>query len=220
MLDTQGIAIANELFMDLGAWLDRQQKRNIPKHRRLATLDLRTAGHDARTLRMEWDLQVKDQLSVKHRSFYLHRRPWPLLTYDIDSPSKLQNWMDRIWGLQDDIQSLEHALNESIRGLGEFDAPEELTKLLGTLHLGQETYERQLYTMYQAANLSQYYPELAEILPRDVLCKLVLCHDVKEVIRRKAQGRIAEQDSLDRAAKGVHNPIGNLHSNMNFLQDI
>jgi hypothetical protein len=67
MLDTQGIAIANELFMDLGAWLNCQQKRNIPKHRKQATLDLRMAGHDSQTLRMEWELQVEDQLSIKHR---------------------------------------------------------------------------------------------------------------------------------------------------------
>jgi hypothetical protein len=128
--------------------------------------------------------------------------------------------MDRIWGLQDDITNLEKALNESIRGLGDLNAPKELTTLLGTLHLGQETYERQLYTMYQAANLSQYYPELAEVLPRDVLCKLVLCHDVKEVIRRKAQGRIAEQENLDRAAKGIHNPIGMIKFLRSFIRDI
>ena len=116
--------------------------------------------------------------------------------------------MERIWGLEDDIMNLEKALNESIDGLGDFDAPEELTDLLSTLNLGQDTFERQLFTMYQAAALEDYYPELAEFLPRDVLCKLVLCHDVKEVIRKKAQGRIAEQDSLDRAVRGIHNPIG------------
>jgi hypothetical protein len=110
--------------------------------------------------------------------------------------------------LEDDIANLEKALNESIDDLGEFDAPEELTTLLATLTLGQDTFERQLLTMYQAANIEEHYPDLAQVLPRDVLCKLVLCHDVKEVIRRKAQGRIAEQENLDRAAKGIHNPIG------------
>jgi uncharacterized protein YfaA (DUF2138 family) len=128
----------------------------------------------------------------------------------LDSPARLTQWMDKIWTLEADISNLERVLNESIASLGELDAPEELTQLMGTLNLGQETFERQLFTMYQAANLHQYYPELAEVLPRDVLCTLVLCHDLKELIRRKAQGRIAEQENLDRAARGIHNPVGKL----------
>jgi hypothetical protein len=207
MLDRQGIAIANELFMDLGSWLVRQQQKNIPKHRVQATSDLRAANHSADTLRMEWTLQVEDQLSVKHRTWRCKRRRRRANPH-LDSPSRLTQWTERIWGLEDDIANLEKALNESIDDLGEFDAPEELTTLLGTLTLGQDTFERQLLTMYQAANIEEYYPDLAQVLPRDVLCKLVLCHDVKEVIRWKAQGRIAEQDGLDRAAKGIHNPIG------------
>ena len=67
MLDTQSLGIANELFMDLGAWLERQQTKNIAKHRRQAVSDLRAADQDFDTLRREWKLQVEDQLSVKHR---------------------------------------------------------------------------------------------------------------------------------------------------------
>jgi hypothetical protein len=75
MLDTQGIEIANELFGDLGAWIDRQHKKNIPNHRKQATADLRVANQDSGTLRTEWMLQKEDQLHVKHR-----RCNWSALT--------------------------------------------------------------------------------------------------------------------------------------------
>ncbi|KAJ7922303.1 hypothetical protein B0H13DRAFT_1562092, partial [Mycena leptocephala] len=65
--------------------------------------------------------------------------------------------------------------------------------------------------LYASLNISGSFPELAD-LPRAFAHMLLIVHDLKIVIRRRAIASFQEWEELDRAVAGRREPLGMLRS--------
>lgn len=69
IIDRQAKAIGLELRDDLGDWIIRRMHKGVEAQGKAAQEILDTCGVDILTLRHEWALQNKSQLSVRARRF-------------------------------------------------------------------------------------------------------------------------------------------------------
>jgi hypothetical protein len=91
------------------------------------------------------------------------------------------------------------------------DPPPNTVSLLQRLEATHEKLSQQAEELYASLNISGSFPEL-ENLPRAFVHTLLILHDLKVVIRRRAIASFQEWEALDRAVGGRREPLGMLWS--------
>ncbi|KAJ7841922.1 hypothetical protein B0H14DRAFT_2359849 [Mycena olivaceomarginata] len=183
--------VNQEGLSSLGAWLHRQQTKNLTKKRRAAEKTLAECGVPEAELRVQWAAQRAAQTSA--RSY---------------APARLRRELDKVLKLQDQIDAIEKSIldaKQSITSGGNASADSlvHVRKLEST----RATLSSQAEALYASLNIHRSFPEL-QGLPLDFVRTLLIMRDLKINIRDRAIESFYEWETLDRAVAGKREPLG------------
>ncbi|KAJ7820887.1 hypothetical protein B0H13DRAFT_1921094 [Mycena leptocephala] len=172
MIDQYGAFLNAEGQENLGAWIERQDKKLRTK--------LRAALRTFRACRM---------------------------TFRSDAPARLRRELDKVLTLQTQIDAVENAILDAKQEITGSGPPPNTVSLLRRLEATHEKLSQEAEDLYASLNISESFPELAD-LPRAFAHTLLIVHDLKIVIRRRAIASFQEWEELDRAVAGRREPLG------------
>ncbi|KAJ7360845.1 hypothetical protein DFH08DRAFT_1031198 [Mycena albidolilacea] len=183
--------VNQEGLSSLGAWLHRQQTKNLTKKRRAAEKTLAECGVPEAELRVQWAAQRAAQTSARSHA-----------------PARLRRELDKVLKLQDQIDAIEKSIldaKQSITSGGNASADSlvHVRKLEST----RATLSSQAEALYASLNIHRSFPEL-QGLPLDFVRTLLIMRDLKINIRDRAIESFYEWETLDRAVAGKREPLG------------
>ncbi|KAJ7850971.1 hypothetical protein B0H13DRAFT_2360391 [Mycena leptocephala] len=189
MIDQYAGFMSAEGRASLGSWIHRQQRKNVtPKHRAAMRM-LQECQVPVQELRAEWEAQKAAQTSIRAHA-----------------PARLRCELGKVLLLQNQIDTVEKAINETKKTLHGSASPHSL----GVLRSLETTHERlgmEAEQLYASLNIQTDFPELRS-LPLEFAQTLLLMRDLKINIRKHAIGSFFEWESLDRAVSGRREALG------------
>jgi hypothetical protein len=211
MIDQYGAFLNAEGQENLGAWIERQEKKLRTKLR-AALRTFRACGVTEEELRRHWEDQKEAQMSMHSRTFRIHfSSPLFSLSYRSDAPARLRRELDKVLALQTQIDGVEKAIHDAKQEITGSDVPPNTVSLIRRLEATHDKLSQEAEDLYASLNISGSFPELAD-LPRAFAHTLLIVHDLKIVIRRRAIASFQEWEELDRAVAGRREPLGMLRS--------
>ncbi|KAK7005995.1 hypothetical protein R3P38DRAFT_2556384 [Favolaschia claudopus] len=190
MIDQYAAFVGEESRASLGAWISRQQEKNIEVKHRAATKTLLDCRVTERTLRAEWAAQKEAQTSIRAHA-----------------PKRLRRELDKVLLLQTQIDAVEKAIEDTKKTLKGAGAPASSLKILQGLELTHEKLSTEAEALYGSLNIQDTFPELRN-LPLEFTQTLLVMRDLKINIRKRATGSFMEWETLDRAVSGRREPLG------------
>ncbi|KAK7053896.1 hypothetical protein R3P38DRAFT_3305315 [Favolaschia claudopus] len=190
MIDQYAAFVGEESRASLGAWISRQQEKNVEIKHRAATRTLQECRVTERTLRAEWAAQKEAQTSIRSHA-----------------PQRLRRELDKVLLLQTQIDAVEKAIEDTKTTLKGAGAPTSSLKILQGLELTHEKLSAEAEALYGSLNIQDTYPELRG-LPLEFTQTLLVMRDLKINIRKRATGSFMEWETLDRAVSGRREPLG------------
>jgi hypothetical protein len=198
-----------EGLTNLGAWLQRQEVKNVtPKlaNTRKMLWDCRIPPSE---LRCEWVVQKAAQSSVRackpSLPYITAFIPHPLST---DAPARLKRELDKVLALQVQIDAVETSILEVKTTIaGDDSAAAPTHDILCCLQATHQALSDQAESLYASLNISGAFPELNSLLLEFVQTLLMMC-DLKMNIRKRAVGSFQEWEMLDHAISGRREPLG------------
>ncbi|KAK7013303.1 hypothetical protein R3P38DRAFT_2546476 [Favolaschia claudopus] len=190
MIDQYAAFVGEESRASLGAWISRQQEKNIEVKHRAATKTLLDCRVTERTLRAEWAAQKEAQTSIRAHA-----------------PKRLRRELDKVLLLQTQIDAVEKAIEDTKKTLKGAGAPASSLKILSGLELTHEKLSTEAEALYGSLNIQDTFPELRN-LPLEFTQTLLVMRDLKINIRKRATGSFMEWETLDRAVSGRREPLG------------
>ncbi|KAJ7764550.1 hypothetical protein DFH07DRAFT_770409 [Mycena maculata] len=190
MIDQYAGFVSKEGRAGLGDWIHRQQRKSVTLKHRTAIRTLQECGVPVRDLRSEWAAQKAAQISLRAHA-----------------PARLRRELDKVLLLQNQIDSVEKAIDETKRTLtGSQASPHSLAVLRG-LERTHERLGREAEELYASLNIEKTFPELRD-LPLPFAQTLLVMRDLKMNIWKCAIGSFFEWKSLDRAVSGRREALG------------
>ncbi|KAF7326957.1 hypothetical protein MVEN_02589900 [Mycena venus] len=174
---------------NLGTWIERQDKKLRTKLR-AALKTVCECRVPEEELRRQWEDQKEAQTSMRSHA-----------------PARLWRELDKVLTLQTQIDVVEKAILDAKQAITGSDPPPNTVSLLRKLEATHERLSQEAEELYASLNISGSFPELAD-LPRAFVHTLLIVHDLKIVIRRRAVASFQEWEALDRAVAGRREPLG------------
>ncbi|KAK7064632.1 hypothetical protein R3P38DRAFT_2492092 [Favolaschia claudopus] len=190
MIDQYAAFVGEEGRASLGAWISRQQDKNVVVKHRSATKTFRECRVTERVVRAEWAAQKEAQTSIRAHA-----------------PQRLRRELDKVLSLQTQIDAVEKAIEDTKKTLKGAGAPTSSLKILQGLELTHEKLSTEAEALYGSLNIHDTYPELRG-LPLEFTQTLLVMRDLKINIRKRATGSFMEWETLDRAVSGRREPLG------------
>ncbi|KAJ7924775.1 hypothetical protein B0H13DRAFT_1863641 [Mycena leptocephala] len=196
MIDQYTTFVSLEGRDGLGNWIHRQQRKNItPKHR-AALRTLQECRVPVQQLRAEWVAQKAAQTSIRAHA-----------------PAHLRRELDKVLLLQNQIDSIDKAINDTKKTLHSSASPHSLA-VLDSLEKTHDRLSREAEELYTSLNIQKDFPELRDF-PLEFAHTLLMMRDLKINIRKRAISSFFEWESLDRAVSGRREALGTkLHQSM------
>ena len=138
---------------------------------------------------------------------------YPLPTPTADAPARLKKQLESLFKLQTEIETCQKTLEGAKAAIAEAGKTAEAKKamLSKTLISKMEAQHAELLSdidkLYATLNIQDEFLELDGVSYQFVL-KLVLAHDLKINIRKRAVGSFFEWDRLDQAVGGRNIALG------------
>ncbi|KAF7337089.1 ULP-PROTEASE domain-containing protein [Mycena venus] len=189
MIDQYAAFLNAEGQENLGTWIERQDKKLRTKLR-AALKTVRECRVPEEELRRQWEDQKEAQTSMRSHA-----------------PARLRRELDKVLTLQTQIDAVEKAILDAKQAITGSDPPPNTVSLLRKLEATHERLSQEAEELYASLNISGSFPELAD-LPRAFVHTLLIVHDLKIVIRRRAVASFQEWEALDRAVAGRREPLG------------
>ncbi|KAJ7828627.1 hypothetical protein B0H13DRAFT_1916981 [Mycena leptocephala] len=189
MIDQYSAFLNAEGQENLGASIERRDK-NMRGKLRDALRTFRQCRVTEEEVRRQWKDQKESQTSMRSHA-----------------PARLRRELDKVLTLQTQIDGVEKAIVEAKQAITGSDPPPNTVSLLQRLEATHEKLSQQAEELYASLNISGSFPEL-ENLPRAFVHTLLILHDLKVVIRRRAIASFQEWEALDRAVGGRREPLG------------
>ncbi|KAJ7890404.1 hypothetical protein B0H13DRAFT_2341035 [Mycena leptocephala] len=189
MIDQYATFVNAEGRAGLGNWIHRQQRKNVTPRHRAAMRTLQECRVPVQDLRAEWADQKAAQTSIRAHA-----------------PARLRRELSKVLLLQNQIDAVEKAINETKKTLHGSVSP----RSLAVLHSLEKTHERlssEAEELYASLNIQKDFPELLN-LPLEFAQTLLLMRDLKINIRKRAIGSFFEWESLDCAVSGRREALG------------
>lgn len=164
MIDQYAAFVSKEGRTGLGNWIHRQQRKNVtPKHR-AAMKTLQECRVPVQELRAEWAAQKVAQTSVRARKSLLSLILLPPSQQPcVDAPARLRRELDKVLLLQNQIDGVEKAIDDTKKTLqGSAASPHSLA-VLCTLELTHERLGREVEELYASLNIQTAFPELRNL---------------------------------------------------------
>ncbi|KAJ7585718.1 hypothetical protein C8J56DRAFT_788625, partial [Mycena floridula] len=197
LIDRQADAIAMELKDGLGFWIQSKLDDGIANHEYIAHNALNEAGIPVSECRTQWTAQNPLQRALKGTADQKTS----------DRPAQLKKELDKVLGLQTDIQGVDKAIESATKAIRAAGATEESLVALAQLESIQTKLKDQVERLYSSLSITEEFPEL-EGIPIAVLRTLILSRDLKKSIRKRAVGSFWEWDRLDQSIGGRQQTIG------------
>ncbi|KAJ7876976.1 hypothetical protein B0H13DRAFT_1893443 [Mycena leptocephala] len=178
MIDQYATFVSLEGRDGLGNWIHRQQHKNMtPKHL------------PVQQLRAEWVAQKAAQTSIRAHA-----------------PARLRRELGKVLLLQNQIDSIDKAINDTKKTLHSSASPHSLA-VLHSLEKTHDRLSREAEELYTSLNIQKDFPELRD-LPLEFAQTLLMMRDLKINIRKRAISSFFEWESLDRAVLGRREALG------------
>ncbi|KAJ7109041.1 hypothetical protein C8R43DRAFT_905000 [Mycena crocata] len=190
MIDQYAAFVNSEGRDNLGAWITRQQTKNITKKHAVAIRVLRQCGVAEAELRSNWAAQKAAQTSVRSHA-----------------PVRLRRELNKVLTLQGQIDAVDKSIADAKTSITASDASADALALLRRLENTHEMLSAQAAALYASLNIQKSFPEL-EGLPLEFVKTLLVMRDLKINIRARAVGSFHEWESLDRAVGGRREALG------------
>lgn len=210
--DRQLSAIAYDLRCDLGEWLKRRRRAGVEEQSKKSREVIAKCGMSIPDLRAQWDLQKTAQSSIRARksSCTMPSTSFTELTVYfilLDAPSRLKKELDTVLSLQGDLDTVEKAINTAKAALATSATPEESKGILKGLLDMHSTFSNKVEALYVSLNIHDSYPDLKGAT-LEFVRTLLMAHDLKINIRKRAIGSFFEWDRLDQAVGGRNQTLG------------
>ncbi|KAF8229912.1 hypothetical protein L208DRAFT_1423974 [Tricholoma matsutake] len=192
LIDCQMTSIGLELHDDLGDWIQRQLAKGIGGHMKKAKKILDECGVSLTKLRAQWELQQASQLSI-----HTHK----------DMPSQLKKELDIVLKLQGDLDTVNNTIHATHELISKLAPLKESLQLLSALVETQEHLKSKVEALYASLNIHESFPEL-QGLDHGFVRTLLMAHDLKINIRKRAIGSFFEWDKLDQVAGSRDQALG------------
>ncbi|KAJ7168055.1 hypothetical protein B0H12DRAFT_1040625, partial [Mycena haematopus] len=182
---------------NLGAWIIRQQTKNVARKQSSAVKLLRECRVPEAELRQQWAEQKAAQRSLRSHA-----------------PARLRRKLDQVLRLQTQIDTVEKAIADAKESItDDADASHDSLEICRGLEQTHAKLSSQAEALYASLNIPQNFPELAH-LPIVFVRTLIIMRDLKIWIRKKAVSTFFEWESLDQAVAGKKESIGTkMHQN-------
>ncbi|KAJ7275583.1 hypothetical protein B0H12DRAFT_1228041 [Mycena haematopus] len=189
MIDRFGMFLNEENQENLGAWIERQQNKMERKHRS-SVRTLRECRVPEAELRNQWRDQKQAQSSI--RSY---------------APVRVRRQIDKVVTLQTQINGVEKTIADVKLVISNSSDSTGSLSLLRNLRSTHEKLSQEADELYASLNVCGAFPELGN-LPRPFAHLLLMVHNLKGVIRKRAIASFQEWEELDRAVGGRREPLG------------
>ncbi|TFK18317.1 hypothetical protein FA15DRAFT_709976 [Coprinopsis marcescibilis] len=190
IIDRKAAVIASEGRDNLGAFIKRRLTKNIPDRENDARKTLEECELTIDELREQWDHQKASQLSLRAYA-----------------PARLKKQLDSLFKLQTEVEASQKTLKDTIDAIAETGKTGTNKKLIEKMQAQHGELLENIDELYSALNIQGEFPELKDV-SYQFLLKLLLAHDLKINIRKRAIGSFFEWDRLDQAVKGRDKPLG------------
>ncbi|KJA14936.1 hypothetical protein HYPSUDRAFT_412056 [Hypholoma sublateritium FD-334 SS-4] len=190
LTDRQLSAIAYNLRCDLGEWLKRRRRIGVEEQSKKSRAVIAKCGMSLSNLRAQWDLQKIAQSSIRAHA-----------------PSRLKKELDTVLSLQGDLDTVEKAINTAKATLATSATPEESKDILKGLLDMHTTFSNKVEALYVSLNIHDSYPDLKGA-SLEFVRTLLMAHDLKINVRKRAVGSFFEWDRLDQAVGGRNQALG------------
>ncbi|CAK5268968.1 unnamed protein product [Mycena citricolor] len=190
ILDGHTEFINSEGLEGLGHWLDRQQEKNLlPKLKKAVKVlqDCRISDHELRT---QWREQKAARMAPR-----------------IGQLLALRKELDKVIALQNQIQTLETTIEDTKKTILSGGPSAELLVHLDRLEDSHASLSHQADALYSSLNIRKDLRNLAGV-PAEFVKTLLIMHDLKINIRKRAVGSFYETEMLDRAVAGRSEALG------------
>ncbi|KAJ6451750.1 hypothetical protein C8R45DRAFT_848226, partial [Mycena sanguinolenta] len=186
------VSFVNEEGLDgLGNWIHQQETKNLAAKQAVAEKVLRECRVSEGELRRQWEAQKAAQSSLRAHA-----------------PVRLKRELDKVLGLQVQIDAVEKSITEAKQSITGGDALQETLTLLRRLEATHAVAELgSAEALYASLNIQGNFPELHG-LPLEFVQTLLLMRDLKINIRKRAVGSFYEWETLDRAVSGRRELLG------------
>ncbi|KAJ7587929.1 hypothetical protein C8J56DRAFT_1049993 [Mycena floridula] len=189
LIDRQSDAIANDLRDGLGDWINHRSKKLIPAQAKKAQAILDKCRVEIDVLRTEWAAQTKAQLSSRAKQ-----------------PAILKKELEKVLALQTEVDGLEAVVDVAKKAMQAARSPKSALRLIASLKANQKELLSQVEELYSSLNVVAEFPELVG-LDLDYVKNILLAHDLKMSIRKRAVGTFWEWERLDQSVRGKHQTI-------------
>ena len=146
------------------------------------------------------------------------RRPCLFIIHTtlLDAPARLKKELDTVLILQADIDNTNKLLQLARTTIEKGNATPGILDALASLECTHAKLVTQAETLYSSLNVHDQFPELSHI-SLDFVQTLLMAHNLKINIRKRAVGSFFEWDRLDRAVGGKDKPLGEFHRELALL---
>ncbi|KAJ7880682.1 hypothetical protein B0H13DRAFT_2345478 [Mycena leptocephala] len=163
MLDQYAAFVNEDGCNSLGDWILRQREKNLTKKANAAAKVIRECRVPIEELRHHVSSDVSAASRVHTADVYR------LLNYSIiylvDAPVRLRRELDKVLGLQTQIDAVEQSIIEVKKSItGASDASPDSLGLLRGLETTHETLSTQAKELYTSLNIHDTFPELKDFL--------------------------------------------------------
>ncbi|KAF7338826.1 hypothetical protein MSAN_02205300 [Mycena sanguinolenta] len=179
MIDKYASFVNEEGLDGLGNWIHRQETKNLAAKQAAAAKVLRECRVPEDELRSQWEAQKAAQSSLRAHA-----------------PARLKRELDKVLGLQVQINAVEKSIAEAKQSITSGDASQETLALLRRLEVTHTTLSTQAEALYASLNIQDNFPELQD-LPLEFVRTLLMMRDLKINIRKRAIGSFYEWETLD-----------------------
>jgi hypothetical protein len=208
MIDQYAAFVSAKGRAGLGNWIHRQQHKNVTPNYRAAMATLQDCQIPVRELRVQWEAQRLAQTSIHACKLLVHHI---LLCVSqllcIDAPACLRRELDKVLLLQNQINAVEKAIDNTKKTLKGSKASPHSHAALRALELTHARLSNEAEELYVSLNIQETFPELRG-LPLEFTQTLLLMWDLKINIRERAVGSFFKWESLDHAVSGRREALG------------
>ncbi|KAJ7091547.1 hypothetical protein B0H15DRAFT_778059, partial [Mycena belliarum] len=190
MIDQYAAFVSAEGREGLGNWIHRQQRKNVTPRHRAAAATLQDCRVPVQELRVQWEAQKLAQTSIRAHA-----------------PARLRRELDKVLLLQNQIDAVEKAIDDTKKTLQGSKASLHSLDVLRGLELTHARLGNEAEELYTSLNIQETFPELRG-LPLEFTQTLLVMRDLKINIRKRAIGSFFEWETLDRAVSGRREALG------------
>ena len=124
-----------------------------------------------------------------------------------DAPAKLKKELDAVLILQADLDGSNKVLQLARAMIEKGNASPGVLDALASLECSHTRLLTKAETLYSSLNVHDHFPELTNV-SLDFVRTLLMAHDLKINICKRAVGSFFEWDKLDCAVSGKDKPLG------------